>query len=222
MSNSFITLLIIAITVITSYQAFNSAGLFNKLKYSPYRVKQFKEYYRVFSHVLVHADWTHLLFNMYTFYSFGVFMEKVFVSPLTREAFFPAWGFGGVQLGIVLYLALYLIGGIVAAIPAYKKHSDNVFYASVGASGAVSAILMAFMLMFPDMQVAFFFLIPMPSWVGVLIFFGLEHYLQRRGGTNIAHDAHIFGALAGISFVTLLNPNIPVKFIKVVLSTFIG
>lgn len=217
-----ITLVIIAITIITSYQAFQNSVLFNKLKYSPYNVKHFKEYYRILSHVLVHADWTHLLFNMYTFYSFGVFMEKIFSSEAIRANYFPALDFGGMQLGMALYLGLYLVGGLVAAIPAYKKHSDNVFYGSVGASGAVSAMLMAFMLMFPDMQVAFFFLIPMPSWVGVLIFFGLEHYLQRRGGTNIAHDAHIFGALAGITYVTLLNPTIPVKFLKAVLSTFIG
>jgi len=206
--------IIIGATVFVSWQAFEKSWLFSKLLLNPYSVKHRKEYYRIISHVLVHADWTHLLFNMFTFYSFGTFMETVFTHEQMFSSFFQTFIYWGESTGEILFLMLYLLGGIAATIPSILKHGDNYGYNAVGASGAVSAVMMAFMIMFPNFQVNFFMFIPMPAWVGALIFLGLEHYLSRtQRASNIAHDAHIWGALFGILFVTILNPDFLTHFV---------
>lgn len=207
--------IIIIATVVVSWQAFEKSWLFEKLLLNPYSVRHRKEYYRVLSHTLIHADWTHLLFNMFTMYSFGTFMEKVFTNEALFQAFFPDFIFWGEKTGQGLFLLLYLLGAIAATIPSILKHSNNFGYNAVGASGAVSAVMMAFMIMFPNFQVSFFMLIPLPAWVGALIFLGVEHYLNRKQrGSNIAHDAHIWGALFGIAFVTFLNPKFLSNFVE--------
>ena len=207
--------IIIGVTVFVSWQAFEKSWLFDKLLLNQYSVRHRKEYYRVISHVLIHADWTHLLFNMFTFYSFGTFMESVFTNEGLFLSFFPGYYYWGEKTGEALFLLLYLLGGIAATIPSILKHGNNFGYNAVGASGAVSAIMMAFMIMFPNFQVSFFMFIPMPAWVGALIFLGLEHYLSRtQRSSNIAHDAHIWGALFGILFVIFLNPEFLTHFIS--------
>ena len=205
-----LTLIITAATAIISYQAFNNYSLFQKLLFNPWSVKNRNEYYRVLSHTLVHSDFTHLAFNMITFYSFGSFLEQYF---------YKLWG---QQNGMILFLVLYVGGTIVASLPALRKHSDDSSYNAVGASGAVSAIMMAFMIMFPMAQLRFFFLIPMPAYIGALVFFAMEHFLQKKGGTNIAHDAHIYGALAGILFVVLLDIDYLVRFFTQIRESWFG
>ena len=195
-----LTLLIIAATVFISWRAFDNSALFEKLLNNPYTIKHHKQYYRLFSHALIHADWMHLLLNMYVFYSFGMIMEIVFK------------GMWGATQGSIYYLALYIGGALVAALPSQRKHGDNFGYNSVGASGAVSAVLMSYMMLFPTQEVLFFFAIPMPSFVAVLIFFALEYFMNRSGKTGIAHDAHIWGALFGILFLLIIKPAAIVNF----------
>ncbi|MCC6600210.1 MAG: rhomboid family intramembrane serine protease [Crocinitomicaceae bacterium] len=208
-----ITLIIVAVTVLVSWQAFNRSGIFEKLMLNPYSVKHRKEYYRIVSHIFVHADYVHLAFNMYTFYSFGRAMERLFTDEYYFGLVFSGKHYWGDVNGKILFVALYVLGGVVAALPSLRKHSDNYGYNAVGASGAVSAIMMAFMIMFPEGQIGFFMIIPMPAWAGALVFLALEHYLSRRGGTHIAHDAHIWGALFGILFICLLDIDFLVNFI---------
>lgn len=195
-----ITLIIIATTAFVSWRAFDNSALFEKLLNNPYTIKHQKQYYRLFSHALIHADWMHLILNVYVFYSFGMVMESVFKS---------LWG--NAQ-GSVYFLALYIGGALVAALPSQRKHGDNFGYNSVGASGAVSAVLMSYMVLFPTQQVLFFFAIPMPSFVAVLIFFGLEYFMNRSGKTGIAHDAHIWGAIFGIIFLLVVKPAAIINF----------
>jgi membrane associated rhomboid family serine protease len=169
--------------------------------------------------MLVHADWTHLIFNMFTFYSFGTFMEKVFISEGLFESFFPELSFWGYSSGQLFFVMLYVLGGAFATLPSLRKHGDNYGYNAVGASGAVSAVMMAFMIMFPTFEISFFLFIPMPAWIGALVFLGLEHYLSRNQRSNIAHDAHIWGALFGVLFVIALNPRFLGLFVEKVLAT---
>ncbi|MFY7707707.1 MAG: rhomboid family intramembrane serine protease [Flavobacteriales bacterium] len=205
-----LTLIITAVTAIISYQAFNNYSLFQKLLFNPWSVKNRNEYYRVLSHTLVHSDFTHLAFNMITFFSFGSFLEQYF---------YALWG---QQKGMILFLVLYIGGTIVASLPALRKHSDNSSYNAVGASGAVSAIMMAFMIMFPMAQLRFFFLIPMPAYIGALVFFAMEHFLQKKGGTNIAHDAHIYGAMAGIIFTMVVDFDYLIMFFQQIRNSWFG
>lgn len=79
-----ITLIIIATTAFVSWRAFDNSALFEKLLNNPYTIKHQKQYYRLFSHALIHADWMHLILNVYVFYSFGMVMESVFKSLLGK------------------------------------------------------------------------------------------------------------------------------------------
>ncbi len=207
MASTPLTFIILAATVLVSWRAFEQSALFEKLLHSPYRVKHQKQYYRLFTHMLVHADGIHLALNMFVFYSFGRVMESIFTMN---------WGS---MKGGLMFIALYVLGGVAATLPSMRKHGDNYGYNSVGASGAVSALLMAYMILFPLNEIAFFF-IPMPAFIGVFVFFLLEHFMKRNVRSNIAHDAHIWGALFGIVFIAVLVPQSIPRFITQVLSTF--
>ena len=207
MASTPITFIILVATGLVSWRAFEQSALFEKLLHSPYRVKHNKQYYRLFSHMLVHADVIHLALNMFVFYSFGRVMETIFTMN---------WG---LMKGRVLFAALYVLGGVAATLPSMRKHGDNYGYNSVGASGAVSALLMSYMILFPLNEIAFFF-IPMPAFIGVFVFFLLEHFMKRNVRSNIAHDAHIWGALFGIVFIAIAVPNAIPRFIAQVLSVF--
>ncbi len=196
-----ITFIILIGTIFVSWRAFQNSALFEKLLHNPYRVKHEKQYYRIFSHALIHADFFHLGLNMYVFYSFGTVLETYFK------------GMWGPSNGSLYFILLYSLGAAVAAVPSMRKHGDNYGYNAVGASGAVSAVLMAYMILNPLHLIGFFF-IPMPAFVGVFVFFLLEHFMNRSGKTNIAHDAHIWGALFGITFMFLLDANTLVNFIS--------
>ncbi|MFN5296432.1 MAG: rhomboid family intramembrane serine protease [Flavobacteriales bacterium] len=207
MASTPLTFIILAATILVSWRAFEQSALFEKLLHSPYRVKHQKQYYRLFSHMLVHADGIHLALNMFVFYSFGRVLEAIFRIN---------WG---IQTGSILFIALYVLGGVAATLPSLRKHSDNYGYNSVGASGGVSSLLMAYMILFPMNEIAFFF-IPMPAFIGVFVFFLLEHFMKRNVRSNIAHDAHIWGALFGIVFVALAVPRSIPRFIEQVLGAF--
>jgi membrane associated rhomboid family serine protease len=207
MTSTPITFIILAATVLVSWRAFEQSSLFERLLHSPYRVKHQKQYYRLFSHMLVHADFMHLALNMFVFYSFGRVLESIFRS---------GWG---AQQGGLLFIALYALGGVAATLPSLRKHSDNYGYNSVGASGGVSALLMAYMILFPMNEIAFFF-IPMPAFIGVFVFFLLEHFMKRNVRSNIAHDAHIWGALFGIAFIGIVVPRSIPRFLEQVLGAF--
>lgn len=198
-----VTMLLLAITVFVSWSAFNRSELFEKLLHNPYRIKHNKEYYRILSHALIHADFLHLAFNMYALYAFGKYLEIYFRLH---------WG---VTLGSLLFLLLYVVGAAVATFPSIKKHADNYGYNSVGASGAVSAVLICYMVLNPTAQILLLF-IPMPAFIAVFVFFIFEHLMSRSGKTNIAHDAHIWGALSGITFLFLFHPQALVNFISAV------
>ena len=187
------TYIIIGITVLVSLQAFNSHAIFAKLLNNPYQVKHRHEYYRILSHTLIHADYLHLGFNMFALYSFGRLTEAYFTETY------------GILKGEIAYMLLYVCGAVVATLPSLRKHGDNYGYNSVGASGAVSAVMMAAMIIMPVMKVYFFFAIGMPAYIAILVFFGFEHFMNRSGKSNIAHDAHIWGAIFGLLFIICLD-----------------
>jgi len=134
------------------------------------------------------------------FYSFGIVLETYFK------------GRWGMSIGSLYFVLLYGLGVAVATLPSLRKHGDNYGYNSVGASGAVSAILMAFMILNPLHWIGILF-IPMPAFIGVLVFFVFEHLMSRSGKTNIAHDAHIWGGLFGIIFIFVVEPSAILDFV---------
>lgn len=200
-----ITLIIIVATVVVSLMANSNTDLYAKMMFNPYQVVHRKEWYRVISHGFIHDknSLLHLIFNMYVLYSFGGMAEQILAQKL------------GV-FGLVFYVILYFGGMIVASIPSIVKHKDNYHYNSVGASGAVSAVLFAMVALHPVlMDIGILFLpFKMPSIIFGVLYLAYEMYMQKRGGTNIAHDAHIWGAIYGVVITLLFVPNAIINFIN--------
>ena len=205
------TLIIIIITVVTSLSANGKPELYSKLLFNPYQVLHRKEWYRIFSHALIHDrnNIFHLIFNMYVLYSFGTAVEGILIAQLKG-------------LGIAYFLILYIGGMVIATIPAILKHKDNYAYNSVGASGAVSAVLFATIAFVPfNGGIGIMFIpISIPPLVFGVLYIAYEMYIQKRGGTNIAHDAHILGSVFGFLFTLIFVPGAFSNFILQVVSLF--
>lgn len=197
-----ITLAIIVITGLTSFYAFNNHELFEKLKFNAYAVKHQKQYYRLFTHSLLHANMMHLFVNMFVLYIFGSNVELFF-----EHAFGAS--------GTIYYLGLYVGGVIVASLPAQKKHGDNVHYNAVGASGAVAAVLFSHIVLSPLTSIYILFIpIPIPAFIFGVLYLIYEAYLDKRGGDGVAHDAHFWGAIFGFVFVIILDYRFLFNFME--------
>ena len=168
---------ILATTVIVSLNAMNNASLKDRMMYVPYLCKRDHQYYRILSHLLIHADFTHLLFNMMSFYYLGKGLEFQFIER-----------FGMLQ-GELYFLSLYLLGGLFATLIPYSRNQDNPGYRSLGASGAVSAVIFAFVLWNPNVQLLVMF-IPMKAWIFGFVYLAYEFYADKKGNTGIAGLAH--------------------------------
>ena len=190
-----ITLVLCVSIVIVSLMGMNDMNFKYKMMMSPEKVKHHGEWYRIFSHGWVHGDYMHLFFNVFVLYNFGELLERVFVYKFD-------------QLGYLLYALLYLGGLVAASIPSLKKHSGNSSYWSLGASGAVSALLFAFIVINPTASLGLLFIpVPIPAWIFGILYMAFEYYSNHQGRTNIAHDAHIFGGLFGIIFIFAVIPG---------------
>jgi membrane associated rhomboid family serine protease len=184
-----ITLVIIIITVGVSFYALENTDVKHKLLFNPYSVAKQKQWYKAITHAFIHADFMHLFFNMYVLYIFGTYIESVFILRY--------------ETGVVYYLVLYIGGVLFATLPAFYKHANNHHYNSLGASGAVSAVLFSAIIINPTMT--FYFSIP--AFVFGPLYLLYEYYMGKRGRGNVAHDAHIAGAVFGIIFTLILDFN---------------
>lgn len=190
-----ITLFFILLTAITSITAFNNQEIFYRLKFHPSSMSKLKDFYRFFSHALLHADWMHLIVNMFVLYSFG---------SLVEESYKILFGLKG----NFFFSALYILGAFASSLPSFFKHRSNYYYSAVGASGAVSAMLFASILLFPDNTIMLLFLpIPIPAWIFGIIYLVYSAYMDKRGKDNIGHDAHFWGALFGVAFTAIIYPE---------------
>lgn len=189
-----ITVTIVIITSIISYLAFKKPQLQEDLLFFPAAIKQRNQYYRFFTHGFIHADLNHLLFNMISLYSFGEYVERyVYSYPILFGVY-----------GRVFYLVLYLTAIIAAVIPDYFIHRNSPAYRSLGASGAVSAVIFSGILLRPLTPVQLFFIpIDIPGFIFGGVFLLLSVVLAKVGKGNIAHGAHFAGAVYGIIFTTV-------------------
>ena len=200
-----LVLIIIGITVLISFSVENKPELKEKMLFIPNRIKHNGEYQRMISSIFIHADLNHLVFNMISLYFLGNLFEQQMIQIY------------GVQLGSVNFILLYLLGGVAAEIYPFIRHQDDPYYRSLGASGAVSAVIFAAIFWNPTMNLYLFFIpFPIPAYIFGPIYLAFEYFAMKRGTTNIAHDAHIGGALFGIFFVLLLNPNKGLEFFQAI------
>jgi len=198
------TILLIVITSIISVLGFGNPGLFDKLQLNPYQVYHKKEWYRIVSHGFLHADWVHLIINMLVLFSFGSSVERIFKS-LALE--------GIIKSPVLSYVILYFASMIMATVTTVKKHKDNIWYNSVGASGAVSAIVFTNIFFQPMASVYFYAIIPIPGIIFGVLYLAYSHYMSKRGGDHINHDAHFIGAVFGFIFPLFLDHKLIYVFI---------
>lgn len=199
-----ITFIIIALTCLTSYKAFEDNYFREKMLFRPYSINSRNEYYRFLTGGLIHADWLHLMFNMYALFGFGGIVEQVF----QFNTFFGPWG-------KLVYVGMYFLAIIVACIPTYFNQRHNATYAALGASGAVSAIVFTVILLAPDAKIGFLFIpVGIPGYIFGLFYLAMSSYLSRRGNDNIGHDVHFNGALFGFFFPVLIKPELLFDFIE--------
>lgn len=188
-----ITYLIIGITVLLSVVCFGNRQLFERLSLRPYRVVEAREWYRLVTHGFVHADGMHLFVNMFTFWSFGQYIESAF-----GFLGFGAWAFP----------VLYFGGMIAASIHDVVRHRRDAWYSSIGASGAVSAVLFCAIFFAPWEKILLFAAVPIPGILFGALYLVYCQYMARRGGDNINHNAHFYGAVFGFLFPILLDPHL--------------
>jgi len=194
------TIFLIA-SILISALAFQNKDMQQKLIFNPYMVHTQKQWYRYFSSGFIHADFVHLALNMFVLYNFGKATEK-----------FYSDAFG--ERGNTYFFILYMSALPIALISSYIKNKNNPVYNSLGASGAVSAIVFSFIVFAPMSQFYLFGLttLTLPGIIYGILYLVLCYYMSKKNMDNINHDAHLWGAIYGFAFTILLKPSLLVDF----------
>ncbi|MCG9881724.1 MAG: rhomboid family intramembrane serine protease, partial [Bacteroidia bacterium] len=190
-----ITLTIIVITTIISIQAFNQNSFMQKLILNPYSIHNNKEWHRFLSSGFIHGDWIHLLLNMFVLFSFGSAVQKYY-----------AYFFG--SAGTYLFVLLYLSSIVAANASSYYANKNNPMYNSLGASGAVSAVVFTSILFQPTAKIYLYGLIGIPGYIAGIAYLVYSQYASKKSGDNINHEAHFYGAIYGVVFTLVFKPSI--------------
>jgi len=146
-----VTNLIVAITCLVSYLAFNNSALRGQLIFHPVTIKLNKQWYRFIASGFIHGNGMHLAINMFVLWSFGSGIEK---------AYYP---FAFAENGLIMYLILYFGGIVVSSIPTYLQHKSNANYSALGASGGVSAVVFAVIVFEPWQNLYLYGVIAIPK-----------------------------------------------------------
>ena len=192
------TVSIIILTCLISFVSFNNYKVTDALIFWPPAISVKHQYWRFLTCGLIHADFMHLAFNMFTLYFFGKALENYYMGVLGLQHYY--------------FLILYISAIIVANIPTYIKRHDDYNYRSLGASGAVVAVQFAFILIDP-WETLWLWGIKMPSILFVILFLAYTIYMNKRGGDNVNHDAHLWGAVYGVVFTIACRPETASMFI---------
>lgn len=202
-----INIIIIFSIAAVSLLGFSNHILFSKFLFKPYSILKNKEWYRFISSAWLHADYMHLLVNLFVLYSFGNYLEY-FLNVYYEEQ------------SLVLYLFLFLGSTVISHIPSYVKHKSNYNYEAVGASGGVSGILFAYILINPLSMLELYLFIPIPAIVFGILYLWYSYYMSKKNIDNIGHEAHIYGALGGMMLITIIKPEIWVSFFNQLFKNF--
>jgi hypothetical protein len=196
-----LTIIIIAATAIISIQAFSNHKLMNRFILYPYQMERDKQWFRFLSSGFLHADWMHLIINMFVLYSFGSIVETYY------DYFFGS-------ASKIIFLLLYLSSIVAASASSFYKNKDNPSYRSLGASGAVSAITTTSILFAPMAKIYLYGIIGLPNIVAGVLYLVYSQYASRNSNDNINHEAHFYGAIFGIAFTLVAKPRIFFYFLE--------
>ena len=173
-----------------------------KSMFAPYLIQRDKAYQRFVLSGFIHQDGMHLLFNMFTFYFFGQAVERFLIYHL------------GDVPGAIVFVVFYLSAIVVSDIPSYFKHRNDPAYRALGASGGTSAAVFSSIILMPLANICLFGIFCLPGFALGVLFLFYSIYMGRKGGGNISHDAHLYGAVFGIIFILILSPASGSHFIE--------
>ncbi len=199
------TLIIIIVTSIITVIAFRSEEVMSRLMLNPYQVVHKREWYRLITHGFLHADWTHLIINMIVLYSFGSNVERWF-DQLKMS--------GYIGSSALTYSLLYFGGIIISSLITLLRYRNDRWYNSVGASGAVSAVIFTSIFFSPLDRLYFFAVLPIPGIVFAALYLIYSSFMSRRNRDNINHDAHFLGAVYGFVFPILIDMDLLSHFLQ--------
>lgn len=203
-----ITLFIIIVTAIISFFAFSNRQMLESLIFQPYRIWKYNEWHRLVSCSFIHADMGHLFFNLFALYSFGNFVEESFIEIFLGK-------------GLTLYILLYFGAVVTADVYNLFKKRDDENYRSLGASGGVSAVVFASILLNPFAGIYIFFIpIAIPAFVFGGLYLVYCAYMAKRGTDNIGHMAHFTGSIFGFVFPILFAPHLLTSFVNQLIHHF--
>ena len=200
-----LSFMLMAITVAISLLAWQKPSWMDAMTMSPYRINKKQEYWRFLTSGFIHADFTHLFFNLFSFYFFGTQLEYIF------SIIFP--GIGG-----YVYVVFYLLAILVADLPTYFKQRNNSYFNSLGASGAVSAVIFAGIMFFPTEKIYLFGVLGIPGFIYAGLFTWYSIAMDRKGRDYVNHSAHLYGGLFGVLFITLTRPSTWIEFIQQIMA----
>ena len=216
---------IFVLTIVTSIMAFNDSFLKEKLIMRPYAFIHRKQYFTLITSGLIHSDYRHLAMNMLTFWFFAFPLEHMMVLLQVRENMNSLTGDGQAWLEILghtKFLLIYLISMVVADITTIPKYKDYPGYATLGASGAISGIVIPMIILAPSLGYSLKIFGIIPGWIYVIAFMTLSYIASKRSQDNINHDAHLWGALGGMFFTPVFFPKETWFFIEQLRDTMYG
>ena len=196
-----ITIMLVVIISMTSILGFNNREVIRQFQFNAFQVYHKRQYYRMVTHALVHANWEHLLVNMIVLWSFGSVVEHYFEI-----------NFGGNSPWY--YLTLFVGSIVLSSVWSLIKQRNNFYYNAIGASGAVSAVLFAAIFFNPWEPIYFFGVLPIPGIIFGILYLYYSFYMSRRKLDNIGHDAHFLGAVIGFCAPILMRPTLFWDFIN--------
>jgi membrane associated rhomboid family serine protease len=199
------TYIIIVFTIIVSIVAFRSSEAFSKFQFNAYQIYHRKEWYRLLSHGFLHANWIHLIVNMLVLFIFGPVVEQYFKYYLSPEA---------LKFYRFIFLLFYLLAIVLSSLLSLYKQRNNVWYNSVGASGAVSAIIFSYIFFNPWKMLYLYGILPIPGIILGAVYLIYSHYMSKRNIDNINHYAHFIGAVFGLIFPIILDYRLLGNFIS--------
>jgi membrane associated rhomboid family serine protease len=195
-----LTLFLILITVAVSLIAWRNDSVMQRGLLSPYLINRDRQWYRFISSGFLHADIGHLFFNMFTLYFFGPLVESVMMQL-----------YGAVP-GMAAFAAFYLAAMVVADLPTYIKYKAEPGYRAIGASGAVSAVVFASILLDPVRDLCLYGLLCLPGFLFGALYLIYSYWEGRRARGIVNHDAHFYGAVFGLVVMALMLPEAIANF----------
>jgi membrane associated rhomboid family serine protease len=199
------SLIIIVVTVLVSFAAWNNGNIYYGFMMNPYEIFKQRQYWRLLTSGFIHSGYVHLGFNMFTFYFFGNVVEIIFGQVMGSS-------------GSILFVVFYLSAIVISDLPTAIQNRRFPGYNSLGASGAVSAMVFASIIYLPLNKICLFAIFCLPGFILGTLYIIYSYTQSKSLSDNINHQAHLYGAIYGIIFAIAVYPPSAANFIQEILS----